>query len=205
MTDPIQQQLIAARKNQILDAAATLFAQKGFHPTTIRAIAQVAGISDGTIYNYFDNKTALLLAIFERMQAGIVGTQALPAAGESDPRTLIKAFLSHPLQALEKDEFALFRVVMSQMLVDAEMRDLYYTQIVAPMLALAERQFQQLVLQQGRQIVSPHLLVRIMSALVMGLMLERIVGDETLRETWEDLPATLAELILYGIEGPSPQ
>jgi AcrR family transcriptional regulator len=53
MTAPIQQQLIYARKNQILNAAAAVFAEKGFQPTTIHNIANVAGIADGTIHNYF--------------------------------------------------------------------------------------------------------------------------------------------------------
>jgi AcrR family transcriptional regulator len=35
MKDSIQEQLIAARRNQILDAATKVFAEKGFHPTTI--------------------------------------------------------------------------------------------------------------------------------------------------------------------------
>ncbi len=62
--DPIQAQLIAARRNQILDAAAKVFAEKGFHPTTIKDIAAEAGIAHGTIYNYFENKTALRCSAF---------------------------------------------------------------------------------------------------------------------------------------------
>jgi AcrR family transcriptional regulator len=59
--DPIQELLITARRNQILDAATKVFAEKGFHPTTIKDIAREAGIADGTIYNYFENKTATIL------------------------------------------------------------------------------------------------------------------------------------------------
>ncbi|MFL7790868.1 MAG: helix-turn-helix domain-containing protein, partial [Anaerolineae bacterium] len=51
--DPIRQQLIEARRNQILDAAAAVFAEKGFHRTTTKEIASRAGIAEGTIYNYF--------------------------------------------------------------------------------------------------------------------------------------------------------
>lgn len=63
---PFQQQLITARRNQILDAATKVFAEKGFHRATIRDVAQQAGIADGTIYNYFENKTALMLGILHR-------------------------------------------------------------------------------------------------------------------------------------------
>jgi AcrR family transcriptional regulator len=44
--DPIQELLITARHNQILDAATRVFAEKGFHGATIKDIARLAGIAD---------------------------------------------------------------------------------------------------------------------------------------------------------------
>ena len=49
--DPIQEQLIQARRDQILKAAVAVFAEKGFQKATIRDVAKMAGIADGTIYN----------------------------------------------------------------------------------------------------------------------------------------------------------
>src|SRR5262245_56127224 len=66
-SESFQEQVAALRRAQILDAATTVFAQRGFHRTTIRDVAKAAGIADGTIYNYFENKTALLLGILNRM------------------------------------------------------------------------------------------------------------------------------------------
>ena len=60
--DPIQEQLAAARRSQILDAATHVFSDKGYHQATIREVAQAAGIADGTIYNYFANKAAVQAA-----------------------------------------------------------------------------------------------------------------------------------------------
>ena len=47
--DPIRRQLIEARRNQVLDAAAEAFAEKGFHRATTKDIAGKAGIAEGTI------------------------------------------------------------------------------------------------------------------------------------------------------------
>ncbi len=66
MTD-FHQQLKIARRNQIIESAIAIIAQKGFQRTTIKDIAQHAGIADGTIYNYFANKEALLFSIMERL------------------------------------------------------------------------------------------------------------------------------------------
>lgn len=54
---------IAARKAQILDAAATVFSQKGYENATTKEIADVADVSEGTLYNYFQNKQQLLIGV----------------------------------------------------------------------------------------------------------------------------------------------
>jgi len=50
------EKLIEERRNQILDAAARLFARKRYRGATIREIAREAGAAEGSIYNYFDSK-----------------------------------------------------------------------------------------------------------------------------------------------------
>ncbi|MGA8263620.1 MAG: TetR/AcrR family transcriptional regulator [Ignavibacteriaceae bacterium] len=49
----------------ILDSSLKLFANKGFHGTSISDIAKAAGISKGLAYNYFESKEKILNAIFE--------------------------------------------------------------------------------------------------------------------------------------------
>ena len=49
----------------ILDSSLKLFANKGFHGTSISDIAGAAGISKGLAYNYFESKEEILNAIFE--------------------------------------------------------------------------------------------------------------------------------------------
>jgi TetR/AcrR family transcriptional regulator, fatty acid metabolism regulator protein len=51
------------RKEKILKAAERIFAQKGFQETTISDVAQEAGVSDATIYEYFTSKEELLFSI----------------------------------------------------------------------------------------------------------------------------------------------
>jgi TetR/AcrR family fatty acid metabolism transcriptional regulator len=63
----IQELVIQARRTQILDAATRVFAEKGFHHATIKDIARVAGIADGTIYTYFSSKTDVMLGILNRL------------------------------------------------------------------------------------------------------------------------------------------
>jgi TetR/AcrR family fatty acid metabolism transcriptional regulator len=200
MSDPIQQALITARKHQILDAAAIVFAEKGFHPTTIRDIARQAGIADGTIYNYFENKSMLLLGIFERMRESVLAQETPPAPDELDPHAFVRAFVQQPLIALQEDNFAIFRIVLSEMMVNDELRTRYYEQIMEPTLALAERYLQAQVNQGRLAIPDIGLTVRAISAMILGLMLEYTLGDSKLVAQWDQLPDALTDLILNGIK-----
>lgn len=199
MIDPIQAQLVAARKNQILDAAAVVFSEKGFHPTTIRDIAKHAGIADGTIYNYFENKTALLLAIFERMRTSIVPDIPPMPSPDTDFRIIVRTLLAYPLEVLQEDDFALFRIVASEMMVNDDLKMLYYEQILAPTLSTAEAMLQSYAAQHNIDPARISLTVRAISGLMLGLTLENIMGDPVVAEQWAALPDFLANLLLDGI------
>src|SRR3989304_6177982 len=49
---------LEARRSQILDAAWTCFARKGYHQATMQDICQESGLSPGAIYRYFESKEA---------------------------------------------------------------------------------------------------------------------------------------------------
>jgi len=51
------------RPEEILDAALTVFSEKGYSPATMDAIAREAGITKGTIYLYFESKEELFVAM----------------------------------------------------------------------------------------------------------------------------------------------
>ena len=52
-----------ARKHDILEIAAGIFSEKGFHNTTMDDIAERVGLAKGTIYLYYENKDNLFLSI----------------------------------------------------------------------------------------------------------------------------------------------
>lgn len=177
MSDAIQQQVIAARRAQILEAAAAVFAQKGFHPTTIRDIARHAGIADGTIYNYFPNKTALLFGLFERMRDAVVA-QMPPPDPAMDVRTLLRLFVTQPLRAMRQDNFGLFRILAAEMMVNEEIRRLYAQQILTPAFGAGEGLLHHLMAQEGLNPAHAPLLIRTLTSLVLGLVMTRVLSDD---------------------------
>jgi len=76
------------RRQGILEAAARVFARKGFDKATTREIAQEADISEGTIYNYFASKQQLLMALAGMVQERLTAIMPEPRL-EGDDRAII--------------------------------------------------------------------------------------------------------------------
>src|SRR3990172_2901697 len=84
---------IASRRPLILEAAAGLFAEKGFHRTTTRDIAEAADVSEGTLYNYFFNKDEILLGIMSMLAEATGLPEQLEQAVEVDPQAFLQSIL----------------------------------------------------------------------------------------------------------------
>jgi TetR/AcrR family fatty acid metabolism transcriptional regulator len=199
MKDKLHEQLAVARRDQILDAAAAVFAEHGFHVTTIKDIAKAAEIADGTIYNHFANKTALMIGILERLQETLQPDASELPPPNADLRDALRVFLSYPLKALHEDHFELFRIVMSEIMVNDDLRNQYRERIHAPTLEMAQPYFRQLAAQHSLDPARADVVLRSASALVFGFIIQSIVGDETVKQEWDRLPDVLADLLLNGL------
>ena len=73
----------AARREEILDAARRVFAERGFKGTTIADIAEIAGIALGTVYRYFPSKDDLFGALSERFTDLVTSAITANVRGDS--------------------------------------------------------------------------------------------------------------------------
>jgi len=64
------------RQQSLAQAALAVFAEKGYHGATMQAVAERAGVSKGSVYDYFPSKQDLLLGTAEMLLAA-VGEQSL--------------------------------------------------------------------------------------------------------------------------------
>src|SRR5216684_4201007 len=84
-------------RKRIAEAALPLFLRYGYHATPVRVIARAAGISSGSVFNYFAGKDELLEHILEESQAAAERSiqAAQGALVESrDAADPVKGFLS---------------------------------------------------------------------------------------------------------------
>ena len=83
--------LSETRRTQILEAAARVFARRGFDRATIQDIARAAKLSEGSIYNYFRSKEELLVHIPQHL----VRPLFIPLVEGDVPETLGDLQITH--------------------------------------------------------------------------------------------------------------
>ena len=115
---------------KLLDAAATEFADKGFHEASISGITRRAGVALGTFYTYYDSKDAIFRALVSDMSAGVgrAAREALdPGMGALEvERVALRAFLAFAAEHKE-----IYRIIDEAEFVDPESYRTHYETIGA--------------------------------------------------------------------------
>jgi AcrR family transcriptional regulator len=101
---PVDGELRDRRRDEILDAASALFAQRGYTETTTDMLAEKLGVGKGTIYRYFPTKRDLFLGAVDRLMRQLLDTIQDAVAPIDDPldriahaiRTYLTFFAEHP-------------------------------------------------------------------------------------------------------------
>jgi AcrR family transcriptional regulator len=73
------------RRDQLLTTATTLFAQKGYHPTSVADIVDQLGVGKGVFYWYFESKEVLFEEILREAQKALRRRQQQTISPQSDP------------------------------------------------------------------------------------------------------------------------
>ncbi len=142
-----KEQMTEVRRQQILTGAAQVFAEKGYHQATTKEIAKAAGVSEGTIYNYFQNKRELLVAMID-----VIGMQSVKNIvidhPPEDPREYLAAVLNDRYEIAKNFGNRMIPLI-AEMLTDEEMRDTVYNRIAMPIASYVEK-FVQANIEAGR-------------------------------------------------------
>lgn len=79
-TDDQNEAMRAATRARIMDAALALFGERGYESTSVRQIAERAGVAQGLLYSHFSGKDELLLEIFRQSMRDVRESFALAEA-----------------------------------------------------------------------------------------------------------------------------
>ena len=100
-----------SRRAELLAIAARLFAEKGFKNTTVRDIADAAGILSGSLYHHFDSKESMVDEILRTFQEELFGQYDEIIASDLDPLAKLERAVVVSFEAIDKhrDEVAIFQ------------------------------------------------------------------------------------------------
>ncbi len=107
--------LPAAKRQQIILGAERVFTECGYEGASMQRIAGEAGVSKGTLYNYFDSKSTLFGVFIEQKAASSLARIFETVAEDDDPATALHAIALRMLEMLiAPDNLLLYRIVVSE-------------------------------------------------------------------------------------------
>ena len=114
---PSSSPLNPAKRQQILDGARRIFIESGFASSSVEKIAKAAGVAKGTIYNYFDSKEALFVALIAGECGGETQLPTLAQLLDAPIEAVLNRFAHQWLSSLlQEEQAALFRIVLAEVM-----------------------------------------------------------------------------------------
>jgi AcrR family transcriptional regulator len=183
-----------------LEAAAAVFARKGYHQATIREIAELADVADGTIYNYYTDKQDLLVGIAQHVIAHSTSS-VLAEYQDQDAEEYLKSILADRL-GFARSQFDFTRALLSQVWTDGKFRSQYFEQVIAPLFGHIESYLlSRIAAGTIRPVNSPVVVRALAGAFLMFVMLSETPEDGLFPGlSDEELAGELADFFMHGLQ-----
>ncbi len=173
---------IAARKEQILEAAAEVFRTKGYNRATTKEIADTADVSEGTLYNYFTNKRELLIGLVQDFTADTLDAiNEIQAEGIDD---LMLQVMTRRLAMMRQKK--LITLFLHEARMDPEIHQYYVEEMLGRFVKDLQERLEMLVDAGILRPINPAIAARTIVSAMMGLSIIFDVGDDTVLETISD-------------------
>ena len=91
-----------ARRRELLDTAAEVFAAQGYNATTVRKIADAAGMLAGSLYYHFDSKESIVDEILSTFLDELWGRYDAVLAAGFGPRETIEALVTESFREIDR-------------------------------------------------------------------------------------------------------
>jgi AcrR family transcriptional regulator len=104
---PAAAPLPSERRDHLVALSAELFAEKGFRATTVREIADAAGILSGSLYHHFSSKESIADEILSRFLDEVLTDYRAAIAAGGTPREVLEAIARTGFSSLERHRAAI--------------------------------------------------------------------------------------------------
>ena len=108
------------RRNQLLDTALRLFGEQGVENTSIKDIAEEAGVAQGLVYHYFRSKEDLLVEVLQR-RSPMPALRDLLAGLHDQPATQALPLLAQGIYAIMTERRDILSIMIREVVVNPPM------------------------------------------------------------------------------------
>lgn len=185
-------------RTRILESAQRLFARQGYEGTTTRALAQDAGVAEGTLFRHFDSKKAILVEVATQGWVDIL-TDLLTELSELGSYKAISQVMQRRMLHLKKNADML-RVCFLEAQFHPELRDRIQTETIAKMTDVAEA-FVQTAMDRGiYRRMNPRLVASVFLGMftISGFSHDTLLDDPS-PKALKDMAEGLADIFLNGV------
>lgn len=189
------------RREQIIEAALIVFAQKGFERATNKDIAQQAGITPGLIYHYFQSKEDLLRSIFEVASPLRLLNSFSSNRFTEPPELFLRTLAYQILMIVESEQYEhLARLFMAEVSHNSQVATIGLSAMKE--VATVLEQYLKLKMEQGvLRPADPSLMLQLFGGSIMAMVIRRLLLRDplALQYTHDEIVEGIVSLTLYGL------
>lgn len=164
---------------RILDQAARIFDERGYTGTTTNGVAEAAGVSIGSLYQYFPNKEAILFALAQRhlAEAAVVVVEAMADADDhAAPEVVVRGVIEAVVQ-LHRVNPNVHQLLFERVPQSPELRRLF-DEVETSTVAFVEAGLRRLFVDAATACRRAPVVVCAVEAVVHRMLLEDLVAGE---------------------------
>jgi len=198
---------------EILQAAARVFARRGFDGATVREIAEEADIAEGTIYNYFESKEDLLVQLPHLVQHPLLEIadsgelMARTVEANDDDEVVIKQMLQEGLQSI-RQHVDIFKILLTSLPVATpEVQETYLRQIILQISGTLEMYLRRRIAEGRFRTMNPAIAARAWLGAFFTFILtqEVLPGRLVTPMDYDEVIDEVAHLLLFGVMARSEE
>jgi len=187
-----------ATQQKILETAIKVFSQKGFSGSTTKEIALEAGVSEATIFRYFNTKKDLLLALISPAMVKSVTNLFYDIHGKSIDEILLN-FFQETSAAIDGNK-DLLKILLYESLFYPEVREVMFNEIVTSRNKLLQKYLSEHQSIGEFKDIDPKIAMRVLSGMLIGYMVWKYAysNKDISQQDDEKIFNDMIEIFLHG-------
>jgi TetR/AcrR family transcriptional regulator of autoinduction and epiphytic fitness len=199
-----KERITRKREKQILDAALSVFSEKGYGIATVPDIAAKAGLAVGSIYNYYPSKRELFIAVIKHFIINASLLDLIDELPKGDLATTFTQIIHNRLNLIENTDISRIPFLMAEIQRDPGLKELWIKEFLQPFFIKMQKIYENLIESGQSTNDRPEITVRIIGGVILGFLMLRMMEGETspLSEVPRgEVTESLAKFLLYGLSG----